>query len=63
LALLTIFLGLIVAQSAMFISWAQDTGYRGSPAAWAIARAALSVVWLVANYMLLFGRRARLFFA
>jgi hypothetical protein len=62
IGLLTLFLGLLIAQSVMVIVWAAETGYhaRVVDAAW--TRAALSLVWLCANYLLLFGNKAKAFF-
>lgn len=62
LVLLTLFLGLLVVQSAMVIVWANETGYRANFVDAAFLRAGLSLVWLALNYIFLFGRRARVFF-
>lgn len=63
LALLTVFLGLVIAHSATTINWAVQTQYRGSVFHWAVARAILSIVWLFVNYWFLFDKRARMFFS
>ncbi len=63
LALLTVFLGLLIAQSVMYIDWADDVGYSGRGVNAAILRAALSLAWLVLNYIFLFRKPARTFFA
>jgi hypothetical protein len=62
IALLTVFLGLLIAQSVMVIVWAVETGYHSRlvDAAW--TRASLSVGWLCINYLLLFGNKAKAFF-
>ncbi|GAA0562630.1 hypothetical protein [Rhizomicrobium electricum] len=62
LILLTLFLGLLIVQSAMVISWANEVGYRASSVDAAMMRAGLSLVWLALNYIFLFGKRARMFF-
>jgi hypothetical protein len=62
LVLLTLFLGLLVVQSAMVIAWANETGYRAKFVDAAFLRAGLSLVWLALNYIFLLGRRARVFF-
>jgi hypothetical protein len=63
LALLTLFLGLLLAQSVRTIAWAVDVNYQGAILSYAISWAVFSVVWLAVNYWLLFGRRARDFYA
>ena len=63
LLLLSIFLGLVVIHSVMMINWADETGYSGSLADWAVARLVLSIVWLSVNYWFLLRKRARMFFA
>jgi hypothetical protein len=60
--LLTLFLGLLVVQSAMVVAWANQAGYRAAFVDAAFLRAGLSLVWLALNYIFLFGRRARVFF-
>jgi hypothetical protein len=61
--LLTVFPGLLIVQSLMVISWANEVGYRAPFIDAAMLRVGLSLVWLALNYIFLFGRRARKFFA
>ncbi len=63
LALLTVFLGLLLAQSVRTIAWAIDVNYAGAYLSHAIAWAVFSVLWLAVNYWLLFGRSAKAFYA
>ena len=63
LALLTLVLGLLIVQSVMYIDWAGDVGYSGRGGNAASVRAALSLAWLLANYIVLFRKPARMFFA
>jgi hypothetical protein len=63
LALLTVVLGLLIVQSVMYIDWADDVGYNGRAVSVASVRAALSLAWLVLNYIFLFRKPARVFFA
>jgi len=63
LGLVTLFLGLIVAQSAMLLLWALDVSYQGAIVGAAFTRLCLSLFWLVANYVFLLSKRARVFFA
>jgi len=60
--LLTLFLGLLAAQSVMEIVWAAEIGYHGRSVNAAWTRAALSLAWLCANYLILFGHKAKAFF-
>ena len=60
--LLTLFLGLLIAQSIMVIVWAAETGYHARIVDDAWTRAALSLAWLCANYVFLFGNKAKTFF-
>jgi len=62
LALLTLFLGLMVVQSAAVLVWALQTGYQGPLAAAAFTRLLLSLIWLLVNYGFLLGKRMRSFF-
>jgi hypothetical protein len=62
LVLLTLFLGLLVVQSAMVVAWANEIGLRTPLVDVAIVRAGLSLVWLALNYIFLLGRQARVFF-
>lgn len=59
---LTLFLGLLVAQSAMVIAWSLDTGYSGPMVNGAWYYVVLLPLWLCAHYLLLFGKRAKAFF-
>lgn len=63
LVLVTLFLGLIVLQSAMMIAWALDVGYQGPIVASAFTRFCLSLLWLVVNYGFLLSKRVRVFFS
>jgi hypothetical protein len=47
----------------MYIDWADDVGYNGRAVSVASVRAALSLAWLVLNYIFLFRKPARVFFA
>ena len=60
--LLTVFLGLLAAQSVMEIVWAAEINYHARSVNTAWTRAALSLAWLCANYLLLFGHKAKAFF-
>ena len=62
LVLLTVFLGQLIVWSVMVINWSEDTGYRGPIVDQAMMRAFGSIIWLGANWLLLFGKRARMFF-
>ena len=63
LALLTVVLGLLIVQSVMYIDWADDAGFLGRTVTIAWLRAALSLAWLLANYIFLLRKPARMFFA
>jgi len=63
LGLVTLFLGLVMLQSAMTIAWALDVGYQGPMVASAFTRLCVSLVWLAVNYGFLLSKRAREFFA
>ena len=63
LELVTLFLGLIAAQSAMLLLWALDVSYQGAIVGAAFTRLCLSLLWLVVNYVFLLSKRARVFFA
>jgi hypothetical protein len=60
---LTVFLGLTIAYSLWVISWGLEIDYVGEPVRTAFLRVGLSLVWLALNYIFLFGKRARMFFA
>jgi len=62
LVLLAGFLGLVIAHSVMVIAWARDTGYHGEYVTYAWIRGGASLAWLALNAIVLFGRRARMFF-
>jgi len=62
LAFITVFLGLVVLQSALTIIWAVDVGYQGPILSAAFTRLCLSLLWLVVNYVFLLSKRARVFF-
>ena len=61
--LLTVFLGLMIAYSGWVVAWALENHVHGEPIRTGLLRAGLSLVWLALNYILLFGKRARMFFA
>ena len=63
LGLITLFLGLLILQNLVTLAWALDRDYRESYVPGALARVLSSAAWLVLNYWLLLGRRARAFFA
>lgn len=63
LVLITVFLGLIVLQSAMTLLWALEAGYQGPIAGAALTRFCLSLLWLIVNYGFLHSKRARVFFS
>ena len=63
LALLTVVLGLLIVQSLMYIDWADEAGFLGRAVTTAWIRAALSLAWLLANYIFLLRKPARMFFA
>lgn len=63
LVLLTVFLSLMIAYSLWVIAWALENHVAGRLVTHALLRAGLSLAWLALNYNLLFGRRARMFFA
>jgi hypothetical protein len=63
LAIITLFLGLLVVQSAMTLFWAWNNGYQGPIAGTALTRICLSLLWLVVNYAFLLSKRARVFFS
>ncbi len=63
LAIVTVFLGLVVLQSAMTLLWAWDNGYQGPLAGAAFTRFCLSLLWLIVNYGFFLNSRARVFFA
>jgi hypothetical protein len=63
IGLLTVFLGLLLVQSIRTIAWAIDVDYEGVLLSQSVAWAVFSVLWLAVNYWLLFGRRARAFYA
>lgn len=61
LILLTAYLGLLVVQSFSYVAWAETYGYRPGVNL-AILRGLGSLAWLAANWLLLFGKKARVFF-
>lgn len=63
LALLTIALAPTIAHEAAVISNGADVDYYDGPVREAIVRAALLLVWLALNFIFLFRKRARMFFA
>lgn len=62
LALITVYLVLLLAGSVQAISWAQNWSTNEMYMWRAGAYAAFAVIWLVANYWLLLGKRARAFY-
>jgi len=63
LALITIYLGLVLLQSVQGITWAANSTHGDGYMIRVVGRAVFAVLWLIANYWLLLGRRARIFFA
>jgi hypothetical protein len=63
LTLLTVVLGLLIVQSVMYIDWAADAGFLGRAVTAAWFRTGLSLAWLALNFIFLFRKRARMFFA
>lgn len=61
LILLTIFLGLLITQSIMYIDWADKHRYPWGVNL-AIFRLIGSLIWLALNWVFLFRKRARAFF-
>lgn len=61
LILLTVFLGLLIVQSAIYIDWADKHRYPWGVNL-AIFRLTGSLIWLVLNWVFLFRKRARAFF-
>jgi hypothetical protein len=60
---LTIFLGQLIVWSVMVINWSEETGYRGPLSDSAMPRVVGSLIWLALNWILLFGKKSRAFFA
>lgn len=63
LLLMTVFLGLMIVYSMWIIAWGMEHDVFSEEIRNALLRAGLSLVWLALNYILLFGKRARMFFA
>lgn len=63
LALLAAFLGVIIAQDLMVITWAEEVGYHGHYVGVAVLRIFLSSVWIFVNYFFLLRKHVRMFFA